>query len=767
MSSVYVPANVTVLFKRIVNVVSAFSISTHYLSTKRAAAAPDTDAPQRLTGANVLNGAEALVHNRHIGSVDWPRWATANAWPNVSLQTGEESKIRTTDATILRAALSLPRWLTGNWELPRMFSSHQETTHIHRQDDHTPSPPSPDGNRDPRHRKLPSRDPFRQPNRDDDTIHKLFMNPVLFDPIRTPRYPIVLCHGLYGFDSRGPSSFPSMRMHYWSNVLNILRGKVGADVIVTSVPGTGSIASRAERLDEQLQLRARGRGVNLLAHSMGGLDSRHLISTIRPREYTPLSLTSVSTPHRGSPFMDWCESNIGIGKLREQEKDFIAWAAARRMQRDVEDFSADIASEDAPKPKHKSSDSSFTLSLASLPSSFTTLILSIVDSPAYANLTSAFLNDVFNPATPDDPRVKYWSVAGRMSADSVNVWHPFWLPKMVLDGVEEKEREKLKKEWAEKFGFGADWPKDQTPLWADEREWGNDGLVTIQSAKWGEFLGTMEGADHWEMRGARGIEFGVDIPAIPSLGLGSLPLASSLANIRRLTSNDAAAASKQAQGDGWGFRDWTRFVGAWNQNQINAAERKHPSKQHEADRKAVDAMASASSSPPLETSQEKRKREQAADDHVVKSTTDTLSAVFDWLIERVPAAPRVTPTASSSVPDDKHVREAVKDSAKVPSKKQDDKEDEGAVSKTAAEAMHFAKATQELKDLSAAAVTHVMGLGATTGGSPRAGDAPPSEMKKRMDREDKSRKRVKELASKEDLERFYIALSRKMYDEGL
>ena len=28
-----------------------------------------------------------------------------------------------------------------------------------------------------------------------------------------------------------------MRMHYWSNVLRILRGIVGAEVIVTSVPG--------------------------------------------------------------------------------------------------------------------------------------------------------------------------------------------------------------------------------------------------------------------------------------------------------------------------------------------------------------------------------------------------------------------------------------------------------------------------------------------------------------------------------------------------
>ena len=39
--------------------------------------------------------------------------------------------------------------------------------------------------------------------------------------------------GLYGFDSRGPSSF---RIHYWANVLQILRDTLGAEVIVTSVP---------------------------------------------------------------------------------------------------------------------------------------------------------------------------------------------------------------------------------------------------------------------------------------------------------------------------------------------------------------------------------------------------------------------------------------------------------------------------------------------------------------------------------------------------
>jgi hypothetical protein len=44
------------------------------------------------------------------------------------------------------------------------------------------------------------------------------------------------CVGLYGFDVRGPAAFPKMQVHYWKNVLEILRNTVGAEVFVTSVP---------------------------------------------------------------------------------------------------------------------------------------------------------------------------------------------------------------------------------------------------------------------------------------------------------------------------------------------------------------------------------------------------------------------------------------------------------------------------------------------------------------------------------------------------
>ena len=90
-------------------------------------------------------------------------------------------------------------------------------------------------------------------------IYTLMNNPTLFNPVRIPRNPVVLCHGaiafythltwswsnlvyvndqgLYGYDVRGPSNFPMLQLHYWANVLKVLKKKIGAEVIVTGVPG--------------------------------------------------------------------------------------------------------------------------------------------------------------------------------------------------------------------------------------------------------------------------------------------------------------------------------------------------------------------------------------------------------------------------------------------------------------------------------------------------------------------------------------------------
>ncbi|KAJ6588483.1 Alpha/Beta hydrolase protein [Mycena capillaripes] len=626
------------LFRRLVNVISTLSLSNQYLLLKQ------TRAEEKAQGKEPTWTA---LNSLKIPEWRWVLWKTAAVSPAGS-------------SVVHASTNSFPWW---SWPTLSMSElSHREPAPSSDNAGYTPTPnSSPDMRPKPRKpQKSPPPEPLPEMEQDTstlDAIHQLLLHPALFDPLRVPRYPIVLSHGLYGFGSRGPVSFPSMRMHYWSNVLNILRNKIGAEVIITSVPGTGSIVSRSEALDKQLQSKARGRGVNFLAHSMGGLDCRHLISHIKPSEYVPLSLMTISTPHRGSPFMDWCAENIGLGKLKREE--FLSRSATTQyVDENLPPPSNDSPQSESSAPKAKDG---FSLSLSQLPSSFATLILGIVDSPAYANLTSAYLNDVFNPQTPDDPRVKYFSVAGRMPG--VNIWHPFWLPKMVLDGVEEKERERLRTLWENEGRTETD------PLWRRQREWGNDGLVTVQSAKWGEFLGIMEGCDHWEMRGARGIEFGVDLPALPAIGLGG--------------PNTPANPS----GDGWGLMDWSRLVRAWK-------------KEEKIQR---DAASAASGHPQPTTAREEEQLKKNTDDALVKNSTEKIAAVFDWLVEQVPLG------SKGKVIDAKN-------------------RTEGEVAQ-----MH--------------------------------GDV--AEMEKHMKEEGKERRKKSELAKKEDLERFYIALSRKMYDEGL
>ena len=307
---------------------------------------------------------------------------------------------------------------------------------------------------------------------------------------------------------------------------------------------------------------------------------------------------------------------------------------------------------------------------------------------------------------------------------------------MVLDGVEEKERSRLKKE---EESLKLDNEKTEPPLWANEREWGNDGLVTVQSAKWGEFLGIMEGCDHWEMRGARGIEFGVDLPALPAIGLGGN------GNSGLSNSSPATSSSLHSPGDGWGFRDWGRFVGAWKREE----------------KKRNDAAAAASvkfvpleeeeKMPPAvpivnkETQGSRRLQVDAAatrDDEIVRSSTEKLSSVFDWLIDQIPAPQLLVggkPGKGNGMTVESKAVEVEKDGSD-------------------------SESTATTRVLAERMVVHtVAGSGNSTTGK---GGERTSEMKKRMDKEGLGRKK-NELASKADLERFYVALSRKMYDEGL
>src|SRR5262245_17201827 len=89
------------------------------------------------------------------------------------------------------------------------------------------------------------------------------------------RHPVVLAHGLLGFDA---IELWGSRFEYFRGVPARLR-QLGSDVFQVSVPPIGSVAARAEALAKAIQALPSAR-VNVVAHSMGGLDARYAISRL-------------------------------------------------------------------------------------------------------------------------------------------------------------------------------------------------------------------------------------------------------------------------------------------------------------------------------------------------------------------------------------------------------------------------------------------------------------------------------------------------------
>ncbi len=113
--------------------------------------------------------------------------------------------------------------------------------------------------------------------------------------------PIVLAHGFLGFDQLHLGKWTIA--HYWPGIPEALTA-AGNRVLVTRVAPLGSVAERAAQLKAHIDEAFPDEPVHMIAHSMGGLDARYLISCLGMAERV-LSLTTIATPHRGTAFADW------------------------------------------------------------------------------------------------------------------------------------------------------------------------------------------------------------------------------------------------------------------------------------------------------------------------------------------------------------------------------------------------------------------------------------------------------------------------------
>jgi triacylglycerol esterase/lipase EstA (alpha/beta hydrolase family) len=94
------------------------------------------------------------------------------------------------------------------------------------------------------------------------------------------------------------------RFHYFKGIKSFLRAK-GYDVRHANLNFAGSVRKRTAQLGAEVQ-RALGpsQKVHMIAHSMGGLDARHMIVNSAGMAEKVATLTTIGTPHHGTVFAD-------------------------------------------------------------------------------------------------------------------------------------------------------------------------------------------------------------------------------------------------------------------------------------------------------------------------------------------------------------------------------------------------------------------------------------------------------------------------------
>lgn len=123
-------------------------------------------------------------------------------------------------------------------------------------------------------------------------------------------YPIVLNHGFIGWgesDSTGVIGIAS----YWGGMDDYLRSE-GATVYAPQIPAVNSSELRAQHLKNKLLYYMAANGyskVHIMGHSQGGVDARYMITNLGMKSKVS-TLTSINSPHKGTPLADMALSLI-------------------------------------------------------------------------------------------------------------------------------------------------------------------------------------------------------------------------------------------------------------------------------------------------------------------------------------------------------------------------------------------------------------------------------------------------------------------------
>lgn len=269
-------------------------------------------------------------------------------------------------------------------------------------------------------------------------------------PVPEGPYPIVLSHGFFGFESLGVGEWDIT--DYFYGVPEHLASLGETEVFTPAVDPFNDSTHRGEELLAQVERILEETGaakVNLIGHSQGGLDVRY-VASVRPDLVA--SVTSIATPHLGTPMLDLVDAATANPSLRRPLNDLLRLIGGVLWSEIDED--SDIFQ-------------------------------------SFESLSASGAAE-FNERHPDQPGVAYYSLTGRSDYHlGADLCDPQGGPSPAFIARWADERDPIDPLFAVAEamfdgGFG-----DPEP---------NDGLVRVSSARWGRFLGCIP-ADHLDQVG--------------------------------------------------------------------------------------------------------------------------------------------------------------------------------------------------------------------------------------------------------------------------
>lgn len=161
-------------------------------------------------------------------------------------------------------------------------------------------------------------------------------------PGPTPRgapLPVVLVHGLFGFDRIG---IPGARFDYFRGIAKHL-GTLGCHAHAVKLPMASSVPARAQELVAAIEALPHER-IDLIAHSLGGLDARYALAHLGLASRVR-SLVTVGTPHRGTPIadllhkgpLDWARRLVSVLGMPIEALEWLSTESLDQFNRDVPD----------------------------------------------------------------------------------------------------------------------------------------------------------------------------------------------------------------------------------------------------------------------------------------------------------------------------------------------------------------------------------------------------------------------------------------------